>query len=218
MERSSFAAGIREGKSPEWFKNRAWDKWDSSRVTWEQMAPGQGAGRNLLLCWAFNWGGKWHFQHFLHPSFSISAHITASHNNQAPDGRMALKLKWCKMGSIPLLFLPFPHKGLAERSAHCTPAWKSWEKQGLHPTRSLSLVLHFQPGTGRDAWALAGSSMSSQLPAHPKSSSSRIPTWITQAHTHTLFLLTLFLSFRLSSNSFYLLSLTLNFPAFFYLK
>lgn len=183
MESSSFAAGIREGKSPDWFKNRAWDKWDSSRVTWEQMAPGQGAGRNLLLCWAFNWGGKWDFLHFLHPSFSISAHIIASHNNQEPDGRMALK--WCKMGSIPLPFLKFPHKGLAKRSAQCIPAWKSWEKQGLHRTLSLSLALHSQLSMGRAALALAGSSMISELSADPKSSSSGIPTWITQAHTHT---------------------------------
>lgn len=68
--------------------------------------------RNLLLCWAPTVGGKWDFLHFLHPSFSSPAHIPAFHNDQGPDGRVALKWKWCKVGSMPLLFLPFPHKGL----------------------------------------------------------------------------------------------------------
>lgn len=88
----------------------------------------------------------------------------------------------------------------------CIPARKSWKKQGLHPTLSLSLALHSQLCMGRAGFALAGSSMSSQLPADPNSQRLRDPhTDNTGSHTHRLFLLTL----RLSSNSFYLLSLTL---------
>lgn len=103
---------------------------------------------NLLLCWAFN-GGKKGFPAFPAPQLF---HLCIP---QEADGRMTLKLKWCKM-QFPSSSSQSPHKGLAECTAQCIPAWKSWKKQGLHPTLSLSLAPHSQLSMGR-AWLGFGS-------------------------------------------------------------